>query len=429
MAVHVKQKPTSTAPVHGGQNGTVTPPPKEDTKEHLHQTSTGSTDVWNAPEDTFLKGNGVTHPEKMSEQCKALCRTVPGYLAKYVDMQVKLDAGATCNSFKTAALPHLKPLAEWFNKRKQRAEDTAQWGEPSPEFMAWPGICWHLGPNPDPGNLSIDRIDPAKPYVWGNLRWADRATQAANQRRNRKNVWNDIAITDKELASKLAALKINTNHLAIKAMRYRIKKAMGKDGTPEAIHAELLKRLKVPVITTKSGDPIQDEPLMDGLGIDWEKEKQSKPWLPNIHFQLEHTAHLEKEIHASLAYWRKVNPKYEQGRIDQLEANLTAVLDFQRKLKNRLQQLWEKKTDKLNASINPQATGAPPTPSGFHHQPLPPAPPVAVPTPTAPTPPPQNTPIAGDAEIDAALSWLHGEYASYEEALDAKHKQKVSQIK
>ena len=220
MAVHVKQKPTSTAPVHGGQNGTVTPPPKEDKKEHLHQTPTGSTDVWNAPEDAFLIGNGVTHPERMSEQCKALCRTEPGYLAKYVDMQAKLASGATANSFKTSALPHLKPLAEWFNKRKDRASATAIWGEPSPEFMVWPGICWHLGPNPEPGKLSIDRIDPTMPYVWGNLRWADRATQAANQRRNRKNIWNDIALTDKELASKLAALKINTNHLAIKAMRY-----------------------------------------------------------------------------------------------------------------------------------------------------------------------------------------------------------------
>ena len=220
MAVHIKQKPTSTAPVHGGQNGTVTPPPKEDKKEHLHQTPTGSADVWNAPEDAFLIGNGVTYPERMSEQCKQWCRTEPGYLTQYVDMQAKLASGATANSFKTSALPHLKPLAEWFNKRKDRASATAIWGEPSPEFMAWPGICWHLGPNPDPGNLSIDRIDPAKPYVWVNLRWADRATQAANQRRNRKNVWNDIAITDKELASKLAALKINTNHLAIKAMRY-----------------------------------------------------------------------------------------------------------------------------------------------------------------------------------------------------------------
>lgn len=429
MAVHIKQKPTSTAPVHGGQNGTVTPPPKGDKKEHLHQTSTGSADVWNAPEDIFLKGNGVTHPERMSKQVKMLCRTDPGYLAQYVDMQTRLDFGATCNSFKTSALPHLKPLAEWFNKRKDRARDTAQWGEPSPNFLVWPGICWHLGPNPDPGKLSIDRIDPAMPYVEGNLRWANRATQAANQRRNRKNVWNDIAITDKELATKLAALKINTNPKAIKQMRYRIKDATDKDGkakfpTPKAIHGELLKRLKVPTITPQSGDPLKDEPLMEGLGIEWEKEKQSKPWLPNIVFQLQHTAHLEKEVRESLAYCFQINPKYGQGTIAELEARLAAVLDFQRRLKNRYQQLWEKKTDKIIAGINPHATGAPPTPTGFHHQPLPPAPPVAVPTPMAPTPPPQNTPIAGDAEIDAALSWIHEEFASYEEALAAKAQQK-----
>lgn len=420
MAVHIKQKPTSTAPVHGGQNGTVTPPPKEDKKEHLHQTSTGSADVWNAPEDTFLKGNGVTHPERMSKQAKMLCRTDPGYLAHYLDMQVKLDAGATCNSFKSSALPHLKPLAEWFNKRKDRARDTAQWGEPSPEFMVWPGICWHLGPNPDPGNLSIDRIDPAKPYVDGNLRWADRATQAANQRRNRKNVWNDIAITDKELVTKLAALKINTNPKAIKAMRYRIKKAMGKDGTPEAIHAELLKRLKVPAIPQKSGDPIQDEPLMEGLGIAWVKEKQSKPWLPNIVFQLQHTAHLEKEIHESRAYCLQNNPKYGQGTIAELEARLTAVLDFQRTLKNRYQQLRELKINKIIASINPHATGAPPIPPGFHHH-TPQAAPEPIPTPPVTTPPPQVKPVAGDAEITALLWHLDGLYPTYEEAIEAYH--------
>lgn len=421
MAVHIKQKPTSTAPVHGGQNGTVTPPPKEDKKEHLHQTSTGSADVWNAPEDTFLKGNGVTHPERMSKQAKMLCRTDPGYLAQYLDMQVKLDAGATCNSFKSSALPHLKPLAEWFNKRKDRARDTAQWGQPSPEFMVWPGICWHLGPNPDPGNLSIDRIDPAKPYVWGNLRWADRATQAANQRRNRKNVWNDIAITDKELVAKLAALNINTNPKAVKQMRHRIKKAMGKDGTPEAIHAELLKRLKVPTITHKSGDPIQDEPLMEGLGVDWEREKQVKPWLPNIVFQLQHTAHLEKEIHESRAYCLQNNPKYGQGTIAELEARLTAVLDFQRTLKNRYQQLRELKINKIIASINPHATGAPPTPPGFPYKPEPT--PVA-PAPPAPIPAPEPQPVmtyAGDAEITALLWQLDGLYPTYEEAMEAYH--------
>ena len=415
MAVHIQKKPTTTATAQGGQNDTVTPPPKEDKKEHLQQSSTGSADVWNAPEDAFLIGNGVTCPEKMSEQCVLLCRTVPGYFAQYVDMQVKLASGATANSFKTPALPHLKPLAEWFNKRRDRARDTAQWGEPSPEFMVWPGICYHLGPNPDPGKLSIDRIDPTKPYVAGNLRWADRATQAANQRRNRKNGWNDIAITDAQLSAELAKRGV-LNHqgqphtpASIKQMRDRIKTATDENKkprfpTPEAIHAELLKRLKVPAITQKSGDPIKDEPLMEGLGIDWEKVQQSKPWLPSITLQRDHTAHLEKELQTELVYLRKTNPKYGQGQIDQLEARLTAVLDFQRRLNNRLQQLHDKKANKLIAEISPHATGKPPVPEGFHHKPALLAP-VAVSAPSPPEPKPVMT-IAGPADVDAAMKEL-----------------------
>ena len=311
MTVSIVKKVASTLTAKGGQIGTVTPPLKTNNKEPSNQIDT---DVWNAPKECFFIGNGVTYPEKMSEQCKLLCRTDPGYLTMYVDMQNELDAGANANSFK--AHKHLAHLGTWWYTRKQRAEDTAQWGEPSPELMVWPGICYHMGPNPDPGKLSIDRIDPTKPYIFGNLRWADRATQAANQRRNRKNVWNDIAITDAQLAAELAKLGVLNQHgqpyssTSIKQMRHRIKKAMGKDGTPEAIHAELLKRLKVPTITHKSGDPIQDEPFMEGLGIDWEKEKQAKPWLSRIGFQLQHAAHLEKEILAELAYLHKVNSQH-----------------------------------------------------------------------------------------------------------------------
>lgn len=413
MTVSIVKKVASTLTAKGGQIGTVTPPLKTNNKEPVHQIDT---DVWNAPKECFFIGNGVTHPEKMSEQAKMLCRADPGYLAKYLDMQTGLASGATANSFKKHK--HLAHLGTWWHTRKARAEDTAQWGEPSPEFMVWPGLCWYLGPNPAPGKLSIDRIDPTKPYVWGNLRWADRATQAANQRRNRKNVWNDIALTDKELASKLAALKINTNHLAIKAMRYRIKKAMGKDGTPEAIHAELLKRLKVPTITQKSGDPIQDEPFMDGLGIDWEKEKQAKPWLSNIGFQLQHVAHLEKEILDELAYLHKVNPQHIL--VEGLEIRLTAIRDFSRHLKNRLQQLHDKKAWKLHDGINPHATSTPATPAGFHHkpapEPVPPAPPAPIPAPE-----PQKMTVAGDAEITALLWHLDGVYPTYEEAFEAYH--------
>lgn len=426
MTVSIVKKVASTLTANGGQIGTVTPPLKTNNKEPVHQIDT---DVWNAPKECFFIGNGVTHPEKMSEQAKMLCRADPGYLAKYLDMQTGLASGATANSFKKHK--HLAHLGTWWHTRKARAEDTAQWGEPSSEFMVWPGLCWYLGPNPDPGKLSIDRIDPTKPYVYGNLRWADRATQAANQRRNRKNVWNDIAITDAQLSAELAKRGVLNQHgkphspASVKQMRYRIKNDKTKDGkaiflTPEAIHAELLKRLKIPATTQKSGDPIQDEPFMEGLGIDWEQKKQAKPWLSNIGFQLDYLATKEKEIQAELTYCRKTNPKYGQGQLDQLEARLTAVLDFQRRLKNRLQQLHELRTEKLIAEINPHATSTPPVPAGFPHQPAPKPVPPAPPAPIS-APEPQKITVAGDAEITALLWHLDGIYSTYEEAFDAYH--------
>ena len=399
MSTHTPQKTAFLVGASAGQNGAVTPPVREKDKKALHQESM---DAGNAAEGSFLRGKGILNPEKMSSQAKVMCRTDPAYLTMYLDMQIKLVSGATANSFKTSALPHLKPLAEWFNKRKDRTRDTAQWGEPSPEFMVWPGICYHMGPNPNPGKLSIDRIDPTKPYAAGNLRWADKATQAANQRRNRKNVWNDIAITDKELASKLAALKINTNHLAIKAMRYRIKKAMGKDGTPEAIHAELLKRLKVPTITQKSGDPIQDEPLMDGLGIDWEREKQAKPWLSNITFQIIFIKDTTEEIETELTYFYSVDPK--NSVVSGLELRLTKTQEFLLMLKNRLQQLHFKNAEALNRKINPYDTGKPQTPAGFN------APtPITQPKPKFEAAPPKPVAQGEEDEEDDKPFFLSGE--------------------
>lgn len=371
MSTHTPQKIAFLVGASAGQNGTVTPPVREKDKKALHQENM---DAGNAAEDSFLRGKGILNPEKMSSQAKVMCRTDPAYLTMYLDMQVKLVSGATCNRFKTSALPHLKPMAEWFNKRKDRARDTAQWGEPSPEFMLWPGICYHMGPNPDPGQLSIDRIDPTKPYVAGNLRWADKATQAANQRRNRKNVWNDIAITDTQLSAELAKLGVLNQHGkphspdSIKQKRYRIKNTIDKDGkpkfpTPETIHAELLKRLKVPAITHKSGDPIKDEPLAPGLGIDWEMEKLAQPWLPNINFQIIFIGDKEKEIQKELTYFYNVNPK--SPLISDLEIRLTCVREFLLKLKNRLEQLHQKGAEVLIRKINPYDTGKPETPAGF----------------------------------------------------------------
>lgn len=410
MSTHTPQKTAFLVGASVGQNGTVTPPVREKDKKALHQENM---DAGNAAEGSYLRGKGILNPEKMSSQAKVMCRTDPAYLTMYLDMQIKLVSGATANSFKTSALPHLKPLAEWFNKRKDRARDTAQWGEPSPEFMAWPGLCWHLGPNPDPGKLSIDRIDPTKPYIEGNLRWADRATQAANQRRNRKNAWNDIAITDAQLSHELAKLGVLNQQgkphspESIKQMRYRIKKDIDKDGkprfpTPEAIHGELLKRLKVTAITAKSGDPIRDEPLAPGLGIDWEREKQAKPWLSNITFQIDYTKSMTEKIERSLTYFYSVDPK--SSVVPGLELRLTKTREFLLMLKNRLQQLQFKNAESLNRKINPYDTGKPQTPAGFGAQA-----PITLPEPQFQTAPPKPVAPSEEGEEDDKPFFLSGE--------------------
>lgn len=363
MTILIQKKVDTTLTAQGVQIGTVTPPLKTNNKEPSNKINTS---LGNAPQECFFIGNGVTSPERMSEQARDMFRADLAYRVSYLDMQAKLAAGGTANSFKDHK--HLAHLGTWWHTRRARAKDTAQWGEPSPEFMAWPGICYHLGPNPEPGKLSIDRIDPTKPYVHGNLRWASKATQAENQRRNRKNAWNDIAITDAQLSAELAKLGILSasgkphSSASIKQTRYRIKTSQNGDGkarfpSPEAVHAELLKRLRVPAHVPPSGDPIQDEPFMQGLGIDWEREKQKAPWLTNIGFQIQHTTNLAKQVLDELEYLHKVNSQH--AAIEQLNTRLTAVRDFARQLKNRIQHLHEKKAWALCDGIIPHATGAP----------------------------------------------------------------------
>jgi len=55
----------------------------------------------------------------------------------------------------------------------------------SPEWLGEGGFerfLAHIGTRPGP-DLSIDRIDNSKGYWPGNVRWADKQTQANNRRR------------------------------------------------------------------------------------------------------------------------------------------------------------------------------------------------------------------------------------------------------
>ena len=308
-------------------------------------------------------------PGEPSDQLVMLYRSDSAYRSLCEQMRGLLEAGASANAFK--GYTQFAHLGEWFYNRRAGFKRVAVWGEPSPELMIWPGIAWHMGPNPAPGVLSIDRIDPTQNYRLHNVRWADKATQAANQSRNRKNLWMNTAITDKQLAAELAALKITTSADAIKMVRYRIRHAKGKDGvplfsTPEAIHGELLRRLKVPAYVPPSKDPIEAEPLMLGLGVDWEAEKKAKPWMTNIDFQREWVGIYETKIIKEIEYHQKLKKRYE---VAELEPLLIAIRDFRRKLNNRYEILRAKNVAMITKKFNLYATEKPPTPAGFVNYP------------------------------------------------------------
>lgn len=362
------------------QTGAVTPSLRKRLQLILHQTGTekaGGTCTGNGAEQgssLVLVEFPTDWPFEPSEQLVMLYRRDSAYRALCEQMRCLLEGGvegrkATANGFKR--FPHLAPLGNWFAARHARVQEKEQWGEPSPELMEWPVLAWHLGPNPAPGVLSIDRIDPTQNYRLHNVRWADRATQAVNQSRNRKNLWMNTAITDKQLVAELAGLKIVTSADAIKMVRYRIRHAKGKDGvplfqTPEAIHGELLRRLKVPAYVPPSKDPVAAEPLMPGLGVDWKAEKRAKPWMTNIDFQREWVADQEGDIIKEIEYHQKLKKPYE---VAELEPILIAVRDFRRKLNNRYEILRAKNVELIKKKIDPYATETPPTPAGFGNYP------------------------------------------------------------
>lgn len=68
-----------------------------------------------------------------------------------------------------------------------------RWRQPVTGFQAF---IAHIGPKPEAG-LELDRIDNDKGYEPGNVRWASRKQQCANQRRGihrkKPNRWKQIS--------------------------------------------------------------------------------------------------------------------------------------------------------------------------------------------------------------------------------------------
>ena len=333
-------------------------------------------------------------PGVPSDQLVNRYRSDAAYRALCDLMRGLLEAGASANALK--GHPQFAHLAEWFYNRKASFKRVAAWGEPSPELDAWPGICWHLGPRPHP-TFTVHRVDDKKPYALANLEWASPKRQAIEKRGNRLIKWQGKRVSDEQFIDELKKLGIKDK--TPNAVQQFRKNHRSKYANLDALHEAMFQKWRVYTHASKTGDPIEAEPLMQGLGIDWEREKKAKPWMPNIVFQLQHVADREKVILEQLNFHKN------DGCTHALEDLLQKVRDFQRKLKNRYADLMTKKTCALLDEMKPNyAMHA----EGFHNYPdavqsIASAP---VKSEVENPPAPVKWAIAGKAEVEEALKLL-----------------------
>ena len=282
-------------------------------------------------------------PARPSDQLAGLYRSDPTYRALCGAMRTLLQAGATAHAFSQD--PRFAHLAKWHGNRKQSFARVSMWGKQSPELNVWPGMCWHLGPRPH-NALSVHRVNDNKPYVLGNLEWATAKRQATEKRGNRKMLWQGKRIADWELVDKLKAIGIHITENTIKQYRKNHKK---NHANLDVLHVAMFKKWNVPLSAydTSAADHIAAEPLMEGLGIDWEKLKKNKPWMSNIGFQLEWVA---EKIEEGL---KRLNFHKKDGYTEPLERQVMRLQNFQKGLQTRYANLMTQGTADYLKALKP----------------------------------------------------------------------------
>jgi len=103
--------------------------------------------------------------------------------------QFRIQHGHTCAAKKTGEFHSWQAMKQRCQNPNNIAYKNYGGRGIKVEFSSFEEFLAHVGPRPP--HTSIDRIDNDGHYALGNVRWADRKTQAANKRpRKRKEIPN-----------------------------------------------------------------------------------------------------------------------------------------------------------------------------------------------------------------------------------------------
>ena len=116
---------------------------------------------------TFKPSNAFSHI-KQSKWLRDECASNPCYRAKYEAMLE--DISRMSKTELRAKYPYAHNAIS--NQKKRHGLDSRLH-----DIHTW---LIHMGPRPAE-SWSVDRIDPKKPYAYGNMRWADKMTQTENR--------------------------------------------------------------------------------------------------------------------------------------------------------------------------------------------------------------------------------------------------------
>ena len=345
-------------------------------------------------------------------QLVTLYRTNSAYRASVDRMVQLLKDGKTTKDFRNHPHLGLRKLGNWFKDRRDSFERTADRGSPSPALDLWPGICWHLGPCPLAGQrASVHRINDLKPYVLGNLEWADKAVQAIEKMTGTRLIrWQGKQITDRQLIDELKKLGIHDKTPnTIKQFRKNHKK---EHPSLDALHDAMLTKWGALDASTWKPfklvpDFLGDADIEKGLLTrqEWETiiNAHKKTRLSPLEIQSLTADEMEAEILKALN-----SP--ENGTTHRLNEQLQKVRDFRRRVRNRINDLKSKKSNFLCdlIKLDVQEPDFTAQPAGFHNYPdavqsIASAP---VKSEVENTPAPVKKAIAGKAEVEEAMKLL-----------------------
>lgn len=347
-----------------------------------------------------------------SDQLVTLYRTNSAYRASVDRMVQLLKDGKTAKDFRNHPHLGLRKLGNWFKDRRGSFERTANRGSPSPALDMWPGICWHLGPCPLAGQrASVHRINDLKPYVLGNLEWADKTVQAIEKMTGTRLIrWQGKQITDRQLIDELKKLGIHDKTPnAIKQFRKNHKKEYP---SLDALHDAMLRKWGVLDASTWKPfklvpDFLGDADIENGLlpRKDWETiiNAHKKTRLSPLEIQ----SLTAKEMEAELL---KALDGPENGFTHRLTQQLHKVRDFRQRVQNRIEDLKTKRSFFLCdlIKLNVQEPDFTAQPAGFQNYPDA-VQSIAKPqmqTPLQTPPQKQKEQVAGAAEVEAAMKEL-----------------------